>query len=55
MAKKKGGNSGCAQSRVSIDSTESGEMLSCHQDDKKWAKFNYISVKCGELKKKKQE
>lgn len=42
----KKGNSSCGQSYVSIDSTESGKMLSPHQDDKNWAKFNYISVKC---------
>lgn len=43
---EKKGNSSCGQSYVSIDSTESGKMLSPHQDDKNWAKFNYISVKC---------
>lgn len=42
----KKGNSSCGQSYVSIDSTESGKMLSPHQDDKNWAKLNYISVKC---------
>lgn len=27
-------------------------MLSPHQDDKNWAKFNYISVKCEDFFKK---